>query len=145
MIVPARTDDERWFLVSYIARKLRMDNPRDLVGDMPFYVVGVVVRDELKGAVIYTNYRDGCCEMSCAGEPGWLNRADLATLFGHPFHTLECRRVTGIVHRKNKKARSLNERLGFRLEGVCRRGFKTGDAVIYGMLREDCRWIGERQ
>jgi hypothetical protein len=79
--------------------------------------------------------------MSCAGDPGWLTRKSLRAFFHFPFVQLKCRRVTGIVHRKNKRARDVNERMGFRLEGVCKHGFETGDAIIYGMTRAECRWI----
>lgn len=108
---------------------------------MPFEVAAVVNGGAVRGVVLYINYRGASIEMSCAGEVGWLTRRALAAFFSYPFVQLKCRRVTGIVHRKNKRARDLNERLGFRLEGVCKHGFETGDAIIYGMTRAECRWI----
>ena len=140
MIAAARTPEERTFLVSYIAAKLKL-TPRDVVGDMPFEAIAAVKRGKVLGVVLYVNFRGPTIEMTCAGEPGWLTREHLRGFFAYPFEQLKVRRVTGIVHRKNKHARSINERLGFKLEGVCKHGFEDGDACVYGMIKQDCRWI----
>lgn len=140
MILRAATPEDQSVLVSYIAGRLRV-SAFDLVGQMPFEAAASIVRNQLMGAVLYTNYRGPSIEMTCAGEPGWLTRTHLREFFAYPFLQLGCRRVTGIVHRKNKHARKINERLGFKLEGVCRHGFENGDACVYGLTREDCKWI----
>lgn len=94
------------------------------------------------GAVVYQNYRSTDIEMVCAGEPGWLNRSALRAYFSYPYVQLKCRRTTVVCHRKNKHARAFVERLGWRLEGVHRKAMPDGgDAISYGMLREDCPWI----
>ena len=109
---------------------------------MPFEVAAAVNgQGVILGAVLYTNFRRCSIEMTSAGAPGWLTRGNLRGFFSYPFEQLGCRRVTGIVHRKNKHARQINERLGFKLEGICRHGFPDGDACVYGMIRKDCRWI----
>jgi RimJ/RimL family protein N-acetyltransferase len=127
-------------LVTWLAERLK-EKPDDLVGAMPFEVWAVVKNAAIQGVVLYINYRGASIEMSCAGEPGWLTRKSLRAFFHFPFVQLKCRRVTGIVHRKNKRARDVNERMGFRLEGVCKHGFENGDAMVYGMTRAECRWI----
>lgn len=142
MIVPARTNEEKQFLLQFIASKIRNATPQSLVGEMPFEVAASVSsKGMILGSVLYTNYRCGSIEMTQAGTPGWLTRENLRVLFSYPFEQLGCRRVTGIVHRKNKHARQINERLGFKLEGISRHGFPDGDACIYGLIRKDCRWI----
>jgi len=108
---------------------------------MPYEVFAAIGNDKIKGAVLYINYRGPSIEMACAGEPGWLTKSHIAQFFAYPFLVLKCRRITSIVHRKNKVARSMNERLGFKLEGVCKHGFDDGDACIYGMVRAHCKWI----
>lgn len=51
-------------------------------------------------------------------------------------------RVSATIPRSNKRARMMAEKLGFKLEGVKRRGYDGRQAgCIYGMLREECRWI----
>ncbi len=127
--------------VAYIAERL-CETPEDLIGTMPFEVLTAVGADaKVKGAVLYGNYRNVSIEMTCAGEPGWLTRGNLRVFFGYPFDQLKCRRVTAIVHSANAASQSMCERLGFKREGLCEHGFADGDAVIYGMIKSNCRWI----
>lgn len=141
MIVAAETHDEKQAVVAYIADRLGA-SPEDMVGAMPFEVVATMSRDgRLKGAVLYTNYRSDCIEMTCAGEPGWLTRDAVKAFFAYPFVQLGCRRVSALAARNNKASRALAEKLGFKLEGVIRQGFTTGDAMLYGLLKTECRWL----
>lgn len=120
------------------------------LGDDPwdgYEGIGVVKDRKLIGGVVYTEWREIAkgqhdCRMHCAGEPGWLTRASLKAFFNYPFNQLKCVRVTAIVTKANKRARDLNERLGFRMEGCIKDGFGTGkDGILFGMTRRDCRWI----
>lgn len=112
-----------------------------------YEAIGVVRDDELIGGVIYSEYRQIAPEchdlrMHCAGEPGWLTRASLKSLFGYPFHQLGCIRVTATVARANKRALDMNRRLGFQIEGCVRDGYGPGrDGLLLGMKRSECRWI----
>ncbi len=112
-----------------------------------FEALGVVKDGKLIGGVAYTGYAelpDGTHDMmmSCAGEPGWLTKLSLRVFFSYPFIQLNCSRVTTIAAKSNRKARDLNERLGFTHEGTVRGGFGHGrDGILYGMLREECRFI----
>lgn len=101
---------------------------------------------DLVATVIYDNWRGGDIEISIAAEPGhyWMTPSNLRLFFGYPFIQLGCRRVTCIIPKRLKKIRRLCQRLGFTEEGVAREGFEDDDAVIYGLLRRDCKWIGER-
>jgi RimJ/RimL family protein N-acetyltransferase len=141
VIVRPDTPEDRAFVVSYIAGRIRT-TPEALVGQMPFEVLAAVGSDgRLIGGVVYVSFRRTDIETQWAGEPGWLTRANLRGFFDYPFHQLGVRRVTGIIHRKNKTARKIAEKIGFKLEGVCRRAFENGDAMIYGIIKEECRWI----
>jgi RimJ/RimL family protein N-acetyltransferase len=114
-----------------------------------YEAIGVVRDGVMIGGVIYTEWREvrpGSDEhdirMHCVGEPGWLTKTTLRAIFSYPFLQLRCIRVTGIVTKSNRRARDMNERLGFKLEGKIEDGFGTGrDGIIYGMRRQDCRWI----
>ena len=76
--------------------------------------------------------------MSCAGEPGWLSRGNIAGFLWYPFEQLGVRRVTVLVHRKNKVSRRFVERIGWKLEGVLRKAAEDGrDLMVYGLLREE--------
>ena len=101
---------------------------------------------EIIGGVIYLNLKTGekACdiELQAAGLPGWLDRRFLKAYFGYPFNRLGATRVTTIVAKRNKKARKLQMRLGFVEEGNARQAMSDGgDAMIYGMLKDECRWI----
>jgi len=106
----------------------------------PCTALGIVRGGNLIGGVVYHNFRGHDIEASIA-----IDRAAFLpwrALFAYPFEQLGCTRLTAFTGRKNKKARKLLENLGFRLEGVHARGLDgITDAMSYGMLRDDCRWI----
>lgn len=94
--------------------------------------------------VIYYDYRKPVDIQVCiAGDaPTWATRETLNILFGYPFRQLKVRRMTAIISKKNKKSRSLCQRLGFVYEGNARKAMNNGDdAIIYGLLIEDCKWL----
>lgn len=96
----------------------------------------------LIAGVVYSNFCGHDVHMSiAAASKEWATKSTLKTLFMYPFDQLDCVRVTALTARRNRRARSLVERLGFRLEGVQRRGFDgKQDAIAYGMLKTECRW-----
>lgn len=124
------------------------------IRDMPhtpngvaYEAIGFARAGEIIGGVLYTNYTtlpDGTHDihMSAAGVPGWLSRGVLREVFRYPFHRLDCSRVTTIAAKANRRARRMNEKLGFIHEGTVRGAFGAGrDGILFGMLREECLWI----
>ncbi len=111
-----------------------------------YTALGVVRRDKLVGGVVYHNYIGHDVQVSIAFDsPGWALPGTLRALFDYPFNQLGCRRMTAVVGRKNKRSRKICEGLGFKLEGVHLKGLDGHqDAMSYGMLKENCRWIKER-
>lgn len=111
----------------------------------PCATVGVIRRGVLVGGVIWHNYRKHDIELTAAGEPGWMLPQGVRQVFAYPFLQLGVARITTITGRKNKRARSTDERLGFRLEGVIRKGLDgREDAILYGMTRDECKWIKDK-
>lgn len=108
-----------------------------------FTALGVVRRGKLAAGIVFHNYHGHDIEMSAASDdPLWCLPQTLRDLFAYPFQHLNCVRMTTITGRKNKMARKIDERLGFKLEGVARKGLDgKEDAMIYSMLKEECRWI----
>lgn len=100
---------------------------------------------DLIAGCIYDEYREHHdINMHLAAMPGsrWMNREFLREGFRYPFLYLDCKRVTGLVRADNEAAQRLDEHLGFTLEGVLRRKCIDGaDLLVYGMLREECRWL----
>ena len=114
----------------------------------PHVAIGVIRNGQLCGGVVFHSLRT-ChgkpldIEMSAAfDDPRWCLPATLRKLFAYPFIQLGCIRMTTITGRKNKRARRIDVGLGFQLEGVARKAIDgKEDAMIYGMLRSDCRFI----
>lgn len=100
-----------------------------------------------QGVVVYSDFSPNVpdLKMDCAGEGAWLSREALRVFFAYPFIELGCVRVTAIAAKKNKRSRKFLTRIGFIQEGVARKAAPGGkdNAIIYGMLRDECRWIGE--
>lgn len=108
--------------------------------------IGIERDGEPVGGVVYHEYRGNDIQMSCASTtPKWLQNCILRALFRYPFEQLGCGRVTAFAPSGNRHTCQFLERLGFVREGVMRRGFEDDDCAIYGMLKEECKWIKERK
>ena len=109
----------------------------------PCTALGVVRRGVLIGGAVYHNYVGHDVQVSIAFDsPGWALPGTLRALFDYPFNQLGCARMTALIGRSNKKSRKITEGLGFKLEGVHRKGLDgSEDAISYGMLKEHCPWI----
>ncbi len=109
--------------------------------------IGVMEDGRPIAGVAYFRHTKGDVQMAVAAEPGarWLTKANLEVFFGHVFYPpplgMSKRRCTAIVHKRNKKAREFDERLGFIMEGKHPKAFPKDDAISYGMLAENCRWV----
>jgi RimJ/RimL family protein N-acetyltransferase len=110
----------------------------------PCQAIGVARGDELITGIVYNNLIWPSIEASIAStDPGWCSRRNLAAIFAYPFRQLGCRRLGALTEATNQPVRAFLCRLGFREEGLCRQALPSGDAVIYGMTPEECRWLGE--
>lgn len=111
--------------------------------------IGIVRFGKLLGGVVYNNYRPQIGDIMvhfAFDSPKWATREVLASVCYYPFVQLNCNRVTAIVKKKNKRSRRFIEQaIGFRLEGCIRKGFGNDDAMLYGLLRHECRWLGKEQ
>ena len=106
--------------------------------------LGVESDGELIAGVAFENYTKTGISIHVAALEGrhWLSKDFLFRVFAYPFLQLGCHRVTGLVRVDNLKAQKLDEHLGFVREGIIRRGATDGtDFIMYGMLKEECRWI----
>ena len=74
--------------------------------------------------------------------PDAWTRQTVEEVFSYLFDHLGVARVTCLTSKKNKRSRKTIEGLGFRHEGTLKKGLDGNrDAIVYGMVREDCRWI----
>jgi RimJ/RimL family protein N-acetyltransferase len=109
-----------------------------------FSAIGNVRDGALVAGVIYNHYSTAniCMHVGGVGKY-WLTPDFLHAAFDYPFNQLKLRRVTGLVPKKNKAARTLDEHLGFTLEGCMRQGLPDDDMLVYGLLKKDCKWISD--
>lgn len=114
-------------------------------GSSPYTAIGLANKaGSLIAGVVYQNFTKTDIHMHVAALDGkrWLSKAFLGECFRYPFKQLDCARVTGLVPGRNIDAQRFDEHLGFVLEGRVRKILPNGDdLVIYGMLREECRWL----
>jgi hypothetical protein len=81
--------------------------------------------------------------VSLCVEPGYFPTVQMLTkLFSWAFGPLGLKRLTSTVARANKRARRINEGVGFKLEGLKPRGYDgVQPACMYGMTVDQCRWL----
>lgn len=118
-------------------------NPMMELGEYPYTAIGQVNgQGHIIGGIVLTAYIKTDVQVHVAGIGNWLTRRFLGESFRHIFHKLGCVRCTGLVAETNVRAQRFDEGLGFVHEGTMRRYLPNGDdARIYGMLREECRWL----
>jgi hypothetical protein len=109
----------------------------------PFTAMGVALDGKLVAGVLYNNFRKHDIQLTAAAtDIRWLSKELLTEIFSYPYVQLGCVRTTAVTGRKNARTRKLLEGLGYRLEGVCRKGLDgKQDACVYGMLKADCKWL----
>lgn len=138
MAAPAGTHTE--LVAEYVKSKI---DGLDLTPGQ--YTAMMVVNDQndFVAGITFSNYRSHNIEISCASETGTAWRPHvLRAVFTYVFGQLDCVRCTCITSKANKKTRDFLESLGFVLEGNIRLGYGgTKDALIYGLLRSECRYL----
>lgn len=60
--------------------------------------------------------------------------------FDYPFNQVGLRRVSALARASNLRSIRLAQHLGFTLEGRLRRAAGSEDILLFGLLREECRW-----
>ena len=111
----------------------------------PCTTIGVLRDGKIVGGVAYSHFHKHPDGSDIAVNIALLPEARITKsmwrwLFSFPFQQLQCSRITSFVIRSNKRARKFNERLGFKLEGIKRRGHGRDDVFMFGMLASECRF-----
>lgn len=97
---------------------------------------------ELVVGIMYDGYTEASISMhSRCDDPKATTREFYRIIFDYPFNQLKVKRATVIVSTANERAQQIDERLGFVREAVLKDYFPDGDAIIYYMNKEQCRWI----
>lgn len=137
--------DHKEYVAGWVCKRLRGAEMPAADGRW-FEALGFLdAREQLCGGVVYYDYFGHDITAVAAGEGQWLTPLKTKAIFLYPFAQLGCRRMSVSAARKNKRSRRFIERLGFRLEGVKRKGLPDGqDEMLYGMLKSECRWLDIR-
>ncbi len=111
-----------------------------------YAAIGVV--NEAGGLVagaVYHEYHPDVGDIQvafAADDPRWAQKGTIAGILAFPFYQLGCVRVTALCGKSNRRTRRFVEGIGFKLEGVVRKGLKTEDMCIYGLLAEEAdKWL----
>ena len=124
------------YLKHWTAKQIGID------GFGPSVAIGVQRDGEIIAAAVYHDLRQGQIEASIAAtSQRWASRSVLHTLFAYPFLQVGAHRLLVTCDEANEKAMKMNSQLGFTQEGRLRQMYAPHDAVIWGMLKDECKWI----
>ena len=101
---------------------------------------------QLIAGAVFHDYRDGQIEASiAASSPSWATRSVLYSLFAYPFNQCDANRLLVTCDESNDKAMKMNKQLGFTPEGILRQMYYPNDAIVWGMLKDECKWITKKE
>jgi len=124
------------YLKHWTAKQIGID------GFGPSVAIGVQRDGEIIAAAVYHDLRQGQIEASIAAtSQRWASRSVLHTLFAYPFLQVGAHRLLVQCSYANKKAMKMNRQLGFTEEGRLRQLYAPHDAILWGMLKDECKWI----
>jgi RimJ/RimL family protein N-acetyltransferase len=109
----------------------------------PYTAIGVTSESgDPSAGVVFHNFvpRYRGLEITMASvTPRWVTRDVLRGIMAYPFEQLDCVAVRTVTPRKNKAALRFNRKMGFKIDGVMRRGFGSQDAIVCSMLAKEWR------
>jgi RimJ/RimL family protein N-acetyltransferase len=137
-LVPVQNEASRLKMAAWAGRVLGLEF------DQPMIVFHVAdphaVTSHHGGCVIFNHYDGVSIELTICAD-GALNRRVMRQMANYAFNDNGVRRVT-VRCRAFSRAARMAEKAGFVREGRLRQAYANGeDALIYGMLREECRFL----
>lgn len=106
--------------------------------------IGLASASGLVAVTVFDTFGPADCHMSVAAEfrRPWLTREYIRHVVAFPFITCLLPRITCMVSEYNQRSIRFTEHMGLTLEGRKRRAGPHGeDWLMYGLLREECRWL----
>lgn len=133
-------------VADWVARRVEGLENRDDFG--PSSCLGIGRNGVAVAGVVYSMYRKekygSSVWLTIAAKQGvpWAQPEVLRQIFHYPFVELGCTRVGALIKEGNTKSIKLCTRVGFRKEGVLRRGWDgKSNALVYGLLRHECGYL----
>jgi len=99
---------------------------------------------EIVGVAVFDTFSDTDCLLHVVsdGTRRWLTRQFILRTLLFPFGQLGFRRITSLVSVLNDDSIRFCNNFGWKLEGMMRHAGPRGEHMfLFGMLREECRWI----
>lgn len=106
-----------------------------------YQAIGLEEDGKLIAGVVYNLYSGADIAMHVAGEGRWLRGEFTHAAFGYPFLQLKTRRVSSYTASRNETSIRLQIGLGFEYEGRMRHALPDDDVLIFGLLKEHCRYL----
>lgn len=112
-----------------------------------FDCIGFIRDGKIVAAALFSGFSGFNVFLSLASvSPFWATKKSFRTLSEHAFNELGVVRVTSCVPGNLPDVHRLNARLGFKFEGIRRRGWDgTIDLFEFGMLKEECPWLQQEK
>jgi RimJ/RimL family protein N-acetyltransferase len=108
----------------------------------PFQAIGFLTDDKKPlAAFVFNEFNHSNMEMTIVAEPGGITRQVIRYVAHYVFVKNNCRRVTVRTRKCNKHILKLAPRYGFKYECIAKQFFPDDDAVVFRMLKQDCRWL----
>lgn len=125
------------------------DGLGDKVADyIPSLPIGIYQGGELIGGVLINDIRPqrDCWLTIYTTTPYWAKRQVMRYVFGVVFDLIQAKRCSVLVSLSNAKSFKMCKQLGFVEEGILRQYRDNGeDCYVMGMLKSECKWIGENK
>lgn len=92
-------------------------------------------------AFVFNDCTGGNIEMSVFAERGGITRGVIRYVANYAFGKNNCRRLTVRTRKRNKRVLQLAPRYGFTYESVMKHYYTDDDAVVFRMLKQDCKYL----
>ena len=142
---------EQELFAKWAIRRLEDDSVNTPADLGPYYAIGIKRDGKAAAVVIWNMYHEhkygaDIRVIIASDDPRWCLPGVLRELFSYPFNVAGCTRITAIIKDGNERSLKLCRGLGFRKEGVLRRGYNgRTNAIILSMLKEECKWLKPRE
>jgi len=105
--------------------------------------IGLKQNGEFVAGVIYENWCGQAitCHIAIFGR---LTPRYLAVIFDYPFNVCKVKKIIVPVDATNSKSVTLVEKMGFTEEARIKDGMADGDMILYTLVKENCKYLGER-
>lgn len=106
----------------------------------PYTALGIVRNNTIVGGYVLNDFNGANVELT-AYAPRMLWPSHLRVIAQYAFGTLGCRRISARARRDNKPSIRTLIKAGFAWEGVLKGYFPQGDAILYALHKDKCRWF----